>query len=127
MTTNVNLPTTVQIYGKRFGIEPMHKDWKSNAFDIEGTRVTQAKRIETLLIPAALCYLLCVLEGNRKEAAGETICAHKKKRTTGLFLVGLSAFTRILRATTLERIQQFFERLFVGWRWPQQLHQILKT
>ncbi len=44
MTTNVNLPTTVQIYGKRFGIEPMHKDWKSNAFDIEGTRVTQAKR-----------------------------------------------------------------------------------
>jgi len=73
MTTHANLPATVQTYGKRFGIEPMHKDWKSNAFDIEGTRVTNAKRIETLLIPIALCYILCVLEGNRKEAASETI------------------------------------------------------
>ncbi len=24
-----------KVYGQRFGIEPMHKDWKSNAFDLE--------------------------------------------------------------------------------------------
>lgn len=121
MTTHANLPRAIQTYGDRYGIEPMHKDWKSNAFDIEGTRVTNAKRIETLLIPIALCYIICVLEGDRKETAGETIRAHKEKRTTGLFLVGLSAFTRILRSTSLERIQRFFYRLFVGWAWPCKL------
>jgi hypothetical protein len=121
MTTHANLPKAIQTYGDRFGIEPMHKDWKSNAFDIEGTRVTDAKRIETLLIPIALCYVMCVLEGDRKETAGETIRAHKEKRTTGLFLVGLSAFTRILRSTSLDRIQRFFYRLFVGWSWPHKL------
>ena len=127
MTTYANLRATIQTYGKRFGIEPMHKDWKSNAFVIEGTRVTDAKRIETLLIPIALCYVLCVLEGDRKEVAGETIRAHKEKRTTGLFLVGLSAFTRILRSTNLDRIQRFFERLFQGWLWPQKLAEILQS
>lgn len=121
MTTHANLPEAIQGYGNRHGIEPMHKDWKSNAFDIEGTRVTDAKRIETLLIPIALCYIICALEGDRKETQGETIRAHKGKRTTGLFLVGLSAFTRILRSTSLDRIQRFFYRLFVGWTWPHKL------
>ena len=121
MTTHTNLRKAVQSYGNRHGIEPMHKDWKSNAFDIEGTRVTDAKRIETLLIPIALCYIICVLEGDRKETQGETIRAHRGKRTTGLFLVGLSAFTRILRSTYLDRIQRFFYRLFVGWTWPHKL------
>jgi hypothetical protein len=121
MTTHANLHKAIQGYGNRHGIEPMHKDWKSNAFDMEGTRVTNAKRIETLLIPIALCYIICVLEGDRKETQGETIRAHREKRTTGLFLVGLSAFTRILRSTSLDRIQRFFHRLFVGWTWPHKL------
>ena len=124
MTTYARLSEAVQVYGNRSGIEPMHKDWKSNASDIEGTRVTDAERIETLLIPIAL---FCVLEGVRKETEGETIRAHKGKRTTGLFLVGLSAFTRILRSTNLDRIQRFFHRLFVGWMWPQKLAIILQN
>ena len=119
------LSLIIKSYDKRFGIEPMHKDWKTNAFDIEGTRATDAKRIKTLLIPIALCYILCVLEGSRKEDAGENIHAHEERRTTGLFLVGLAAFTHVLRATNLERLQHFIEKLFVGWRWPQQLKQIL--
>ncbi len=127
MTTHSNLPRAIQSYGNRSGIEPMHKDWKSNAFDMEGTRVTDAKRIETLLIPIALCYIICVLEGDRKETQGETIRAHRGKRTTGLFLVGLSAFTRILRSTSLDRIQHFFYRLFVGWMWPHKLEIILQS
>ena len=127
MTTHANLSKAIQSYGNRHSIEPMHKDWKSNAFDIEGTRVTDAKRIETLLIPMALCYIICVLEGDRKETQDETIRAHKGKRTTGLFLVGLSAFTRILRSTSLDRIQRFFHRLFVGWAWPRKLEIILQN
>jgi len=55
------------IYAKRAWIEPMHKDWKSNAFDLEKTRVTDPKRIETLLIPVAFAYLLSVLEGEKKK------------------------------------------------------------
>ncbi len=127
MTTCATLPEAVAFYGKRFGIEPMHKDWKSNAFDIEGTRVTDPKRIETLLIPVALCTLLSVLEGARKEKAGESLRAHKGKRTRGLFLEGLAAFTRILRTPVLARLHQFFERLFSGWLWPQQLADLLQT
>ena len=127
MTTHQNLTTAIESYGKRFSIEPMHKDWKTNAFDIEGTRVTDAKRIETLLIPIALCYILCMLEGDRKEEQGEVIHAHRHKRTTGLFLVGLSAFCRILRATQLSRLLAFFQRTFTGWLWPERLAQLSKT
>jgi hypothetical protein len=58
------------IYAKRAWIEPMHKDWKSNAFDLEKTRVTDPKRIETLLIPVAFAYLLSVLEGEKKKKMG---------------------------------------------------------
>ena len=121
MTTCPTLPAAVRRYKQRWGCEPMHKDWKSNAFDLEGTRVTQAKRIATLLIPIALCQALCVLEGARKEAAGETTQAHKHQRTTGLFLEGLASFTRILRAATLPRIQAFLQRLFKAWLWPSKL------
>ncbi len=69
----------------------------------------------------ALCYHRSVLEGSRKEDAGETIAAHKHKRTTGLFLVGLSAFTRLLRTAKIDRIQQFFYQLFNGHLWPEKL------
>lgn len=126
MTTCATLPATVGVYEKRFGIEPMHKDWKTNAFDLEGTRVTDPKRIATVLIPVALCYVLCVLEGARREEAGETLRAHKEKRTIGLFLEGLAAFTRVLRATTLARLQTFFQRLFEGWIWPYKLSRIIQ-
>lgn len=127
MTTHRNLPVTVTTYGKRYGIEPMHKDWKTNAFDIESTRVTDAKRIDNLLIPIALCYVLCVLEGDRKEVEGSCVKAHKEKRTKGLFLVGLCAFCRILRTNQLSRIRQFFDRLFTGWLWPEKLVSSFKT
>jgi len=127
MTTCPTLPAAVRRYKQRWGCEPMHKDWKTNAFELEGTRVTQAKRIATLLIPIALCQALCVLEGARKEAAGETTQAHKHQRTTGLFLEGLASFTRILRAATLHRIQAFFQRLFKGWLWPWKVEILTQT
>ncbi|MCJ7695104.1 MAG: hypothetical protein MUO40_06705 [Anaerolineaceae bacterium] len=61
-TTVNDLCKTNKVYGKRFWIEPMHKDWKTNAFYLENTRVTDPKRIVTLLIPIAFAYVLCVLE-----------------------------------------------------------------
>ncbi len=59
------------VYKNRSNIEPMHKDWKSNAFELNKTRITDPKRIETLLIPIAFAYVLSVLEGEQKEDAGE--------------------------------------------------------
>ena len=64
----------------------MHRHWKSSAFDIEGTQVTAPQRIARLLIPIALCYALCGLEGIREQATGEVRNTHKDKQTTTLFL-----------------------------------------
>jgi hypothetical protein len=69
-TTLANPEQADIVYAKRAWIEPMHKDWKSNAFDLEKTRVTDPKRIETLLIPVAFAYLLSVLEGEKKKKMG---------------------------------------------------------
>jgi hypothetical protein len=71
VSTSTGADQAIQRYEKRFGIEPMFKDQKSNGFDIEGTKVTAPKRIETLLIPMALAHIFCTSEGARKERNGE--------------------------------------------------------
>ncbi len=99
-------------YGKRFNIEPMHKDWKSNAFDLEKTRVTDPKRIETLLIPIAFAYIFCMLEGEQKEENGDVRIPPKgKQRMVGLFLSGLRAISYHLRQVTLKQFKQFILQL----------------
>ena len=79
LSTHRTFPETIEAYRKRWGIEPMHRHWKSSAFDIEGTQVTAPQRIARLLIPIALCYALCGLEGMREQAAREVRNAHKDK------------------------------------------------
>ena len=100
-------------YGQRFNIEHMHKDWKSNAFDLEKTRVTDPKRIETLLIPIAFAYILCVLEGEQKEHNGEVRQPPKgKKRMVSLFLSGLRTISRYLQRESLRQFKRFIFQLF---------------
>ena len=112
-----------KVYGKRFGIEPMHKDWKTNAFCLENTRVTDPKRIETLLIPIAFAYILCVLEGERKEEAEEVIKPPKgKERMVGLFLNGLREISTKLRRAGIKQFRIFIKILlqpfFKAWKIP---------
>lgn len=107
----------VEDYADRFCIEPMFRDHKSNAFDIEGTRVTDPKRIETLLIPIALAYALSVLEGNYQEEAGLAPKAPKgKPRLVSLFLSGLRTFKHRIHRWDISRFQlfikEFFSRIF---------------
>jgi hypothetical protein len=71
VATSEGAEQAVRTYEKRFGIEPMFKDQKSNGFDIEGTKVTDPKRLETLLILMALAHIFCTSEGCRKERKGE--------------------------------------------------------
>jgi hypothetical protein len=55
---------------QRFWIEPMFKDQKSNGFELEHTRVTEAKRIDTLLLLSVFAHLFCSCEGYRQERQG---------------------------------------------------------
>ena len=109
-------------YGKRFGIECMHKDWKSNAFDLEKTKVTDPKRIENMLIPIAFAYIFCMLEGERKEQFGEDIRKPPKGKTrmTGLFLEGLRNISRYLRRANIIQFKNFVLQLlssfFEKWK-----------
>jgi hypothetical protein len=57
-------------YHQRFWIEPMFKDQKSNGFELEQTRVTDAKRLEILLMLSVLAHLFCSCEGARQETQG---------------------------------------------------------
>jgi len=115
IATQKGAKQAIDTYEKRFGIEPMFKDQKSNGFDIEGTKVTAPKRIETLLIMMALAHIFCTSEGARKEQAGE---AKKKRRMgclirpVGLFLVGLKAFKQFFRRTARPRFIAFVRCLF---------------
>ena len=111
-TTAENPAAADTTYAERFNIEHMHKDWKSNAFDLEKTRVTDPKRIETLLIPIAFAYILCVLEGEQKEQNGEVRAPPKgKARMVSLFLSGLRTISRNLQRTTFKQFKQFILQL----------------
>ena len=111
-------------YGKRFGIECMHKDWKTNAFNLEKTKVTDPKRIETMLIPIAFAYVFCMLEGERKEIAGEDIRKPPKGKTrmVGLFLDGLRNISRHLSRAGIKKFKRFIFNLlssfFTRWNIP---------
>jgi len=112
-TTLDNPALADDTYEQRFNIEHMHKDWKSNAFDLEKTRVTDPKRIETLLIPIAFAYILCVLEGEQKEHDGEVRRPPKgKTRMVGLFLSGLRTISRSLQRESLQQFKRFILQLF---------------
>lgn len=107
-TTSSKPDRADQVYGLRFGIEPMHKDWKTNAFDLERTRVNDPKRIETLLIPISFTYILCVLVGEHKEEVGDVRKPPKgKNRMVGLFLDGLRTISKYLRRATMEKFRNF--------------------
>jgi len=111
-TTSENPATADNTYETRFNIEHMHKDWKSNAFDLEKTRVTDPKRIETILIPIAFAYILCVLEGEQKEQNGEVRAPPKgKARMVSLFLSGLRTISRYLQRESLKQFKQFILQL----------------
>jgi len=110
-----------KVYEKRFCIESMYKDWKTNAFYLENTRVTDPKRIETILIPIAFAYILCVFEGERKEEAGEVIKPPKgKKRMVGLFLSGFREISTKLKRAGIKHFRSFIKILlqpfFEAWK-----------
>jgi len=113
-TTSGNPVRADSVYGKRFSIEPMHKDWKTNAFDLEKTRVTDPKRIETLLIPIAFAYVLSIIAGEQKEDSGEVRKPPKgKNRMVGLFLVGIRTISNYLLHASINKFIDFVFNLIL--------------
>jgi hypothetical protein len=96
VATSKGADQAIQTYEKRFGIEPMFKDHKSNGFDLEGTKVTNPKRIETLLIPMTLAHIFCTSEGARKERDGEA----KKNAVQGGLFAQLVSFLLALKPSS---------------------------
>jgi hypothetical protein len=124
VTTFDDAPSSLNTYQRRFGIEPMFKDHKSNGFNLEQTKVTKPKRIESLLIIIALAHVFCTSEGHRKEAQGETKPKKVKGeeiRAVGLFLVGLKAFQQFIRKTRPPRFKKFLRCLFTFMDQPLKL------
>ena len=72
ITTFDGAPRALSTYQRRFGIEPMFKDQKSNGFNLEKTKVTDTKRIETLLLLTTFAHIFCTTVGYRKELQGDT-------------------------------------------------------
>ena len=101
----------------------MFKDQKSNGFHVEKTRVTDSKRIETLLIFTTLAHIFYTTEGYRQEIQGDT----KKRRhgelirPRGLFLVGLKAFNQAIRKAGQRFFKQFIHCLSIFMAQPLKL------
>jgi len=79
-TSLENPEDTLRSYAQRFGTEPMYKDLKSNGFDLETTKVTDAKRIDTLMILCAFAMILLLTLGVDREEQKQTRTTIKKKR-----------------------------------------------
>lgn len=74
LATNLELAQSIEIYAKRFWIEEMFSDHKSRGLNLEKTRLTDAERIQSLLVAVTLAYLwlmeigfLVVVESNEKQ------------------------------------------------------------
>lgn len=83
LATNLGLSArqTVAIYARRFWCEESFRDQKQE-FDLEGVRVKQAARLESLLLVLAIAMMILAIIGMRgnKLACAEKFCPRKKKR-----------------------------------------------
>ena len=70
VTTREDALASIRQYERRFWIESMFNDQKSNGFELEQTRVTEAKRIESLLLVSTFAHLFCSCEGERQHRQG---------------------------------------------------------
>jgi hypothetical protein len=81
LATSLDNPEdTLAHYALRFGTEPMYKDFKSNGFDIENTKLTDAKRMDTLMILCAFAMIMLLTIGVDREENKQSRTTVKKKR-----------------------------------------------
>ncbi len=74
LATNLELAESIVIYEKRYWMEEMFSDHKSRGLNLEKTRLTDADRIQRLLIAVTLAYLWLM------EIGFSVVCTGKAKQ-----------------------------------------------
>jgi hypothetical protein len=97
-------------YHERMFIETLNRDLKSSGYDIERGKMTDLKRLDTLLIPIAFAYILSVIQGHVEELIQPV--PPLKKRTLSLFTKARHRMIDLLERTPLPSILQCFEQFF---------------
>lgn len=64
LATNLEKAESIKVYGKRYWIEEMFSDHKSRGLNLEKTRLTDADRIQKLLVAVTIAYLWLMQIGN---------------------------------------------------------------
>lgn len=90
LATSLPLSRPIRRLGtRRWGIEPFHRDYKSSGWQLEQSRIQNAKQREGLLIGLAICYLLCVCLGRWLSKSGQrALIDNHSKRHLSLFRLG---------------------------------------
>jgi hypothetical protein len=107
LTESAALPT---IYQDRMFIETLNRDLKSGGYDLERGKLTDAKRLTTLLIPMAMAYMLTVIQGHLDDLRQ----AHTplKKRRLSLFAKARQLFQEVCDRKPLAVVTRFFQQFF---------------
>jgi hypothetical protein len=98
LATNLEMAESIEVYAKRFWIEEMFSDHKSRGLNLEKTRLTDADRLQRLLVAVSLAYLwlmeigfAVVSTGNQKQVDNKGI-----KRSVSLCQIGLRWLRELL-------------------------------
>lgn len=113
ITNQIACRARLREYGRRMSIEQSFRDDKSGGFDLEHTRLQHAKRIDHLLLAAAIATLWCHELGEFVLKQGDNARCQvdpSHTRTLSLFQIGLRWLKRFL-ATELNRLPVFNAKL----------------
>lgn len=98
------------IYHDRIFIETLNRDLKSGGYDMERGKVTDRKRLTTLLLPMAMAYLLTVIQGQLADL--QPAHAPLKKRRLSLFTKARQLVQEVCDRKPFGVVSRFFQFLF---------------
>lgn len=107
LTESAALPV---IYHDRMFIETLNRDLKSGGYDLERGKLTDTKRLSTLLIPMTMAYILTVIEGHLDDLRHARPVL--KKRRVSLFVKARHLFQEVCDRKPLSVVTRFFQHLF---------------
>ena len=98
LATNLELEESIEIYAKRFWIEEMFSDHKSRGLNLEKTRLTDANRLQKLLVAVTIAYLWLMEIGFSVVSAGNPKQVDNKgaARSVSLCQIGLRWLRELL-------------------------------
>ena len=98
LATNLEKEESIAVYAKRFWIEEMFSDHKSRGLNLEKTRLTDADRLQKLLVAVTIAYLWLMEIGFSVVATGNAKHVDNKgaKRSISLCQIGLRWLRELL-------------------------------